>query len=183
MKSFIVTLVTSAFLAACHGQQAPDSPPRASVAGGAGRTASASASMGRTQGGERAVYSLVEKLLSDPRIVKKPWIEMQRAFPDGCQQTPDSTEIICPPMDGVTRISAMASGHGIVELTMTSPVTCEELRAVVVNRFGPSKTTSTNGCSGDWDLSEYMATGYLRVSKGKKDPAKLSLQFGVVQGP
>ncbi len=85
-------------------------------------------------------------------------------------------------MNGVTRISAMASVHGMVEIAMVPPVTCDELRAVVIKRFGPAKATSTNGCSGDWDLGKYMQTGYLRISRGKKDLVKVTLQFGVEQG-
>ncbi|MDO9238156.1 MAG: hypothetical protein Q7U28_19240 [Aquabacterium sp.] len=124
-----------------------------------------------------SAHQLVEGLIKDPRIVTWSWREMQRAFPEGCQKTPEAIEITCPPMNGVTRISAMSSGRGMVEIAMEPPVTCDELRAVVIKRFGSAKTTSTNGCSGDWDLGKYMKTGYLRISKGKKDPAKVTLQL------
>ena len=141
------------------------------------------ASAAPTESDAGPVYQLVEGLIKDPGIVAWPWRAMQRAFPEECQQTPDTIEITCPPMDGVTRITAITSGHGTVEIAMVSPVTCDDLRAVVIKRFGPAKTTSTNGCSGDWDLGKYMKTGYLRISKGKKDSAKVTLQFGVEQGP
>lgn len=169
-------LMTWLFLTACHGQQTNsvlNAANRASEEGKANVTAASS----------QSAYKLIDGLIKDPRIVEQPWLVMQRAFPDGCQQALNSTEVICPALAGVIRISAMASGHGIVEVGMTSPVTCDELRAVVIRRFGPAQTTSVNGCSGDWDLSQYMKSGYLRISKGKKDPSKVSLQFGVEQGP
>lgn len=183
MRSLIVLMVSSALLSACHAQQTTDSSHRASPAGGSVEVKNAPTSINRPSDSAQGAYLLVEKLLSDPRIVTRSWKEMRRAFPDGCQQVAGDTEIICPPIAGVTRISAIASGHGIVELTMTSPVTCDGVRAVVVNRFGPSTKNSINGCSADWSLGEYMKTGYLRLSKGKKDPGKVSLQFGVEQGP
>jgi hypothetical protein len=175
MRPLIVLIMSSAFLLACHGQQATDIHPISNFASGVSGT--------ETQRHPWTAYAAIDRLLTDPRIVEKSWNEIQRAFPEECQQMPDTTEIACPPMLGVTRISVIASGHGIVDILMAAPVTCEEIRAVVVQRFGPAKTTSTNGCSGDWDLSKYMKTGYLRISRGKKDPTKVSLQFGVEQGP
>lgn len=177
MKSLIFLILSGAFLMGCHGQQIGSGRASASAASEASPDQAALSKSGAS------AYALVEGLIKDPSIVERSWRDIKQALPEGCQQSADSTEVTCPPMDGVTWISVMASGSGIVEVVMTAPVTCEGLRSVVIKRFGSAKTTSANGCSGDWDLRRYMKTGYLRISKGKKDPGKVSLQFGVEQGP
>lgn len=180
MKSLIFLLLSGFCLMGCQGQQVVSSGEgysNATVPSSDHPSAPKNAKSGAS------AYTLVEGLIKDPAIVERSWSDIKRALPEGCQQSADSTEVTCPPIDGVTRISVMASGSGIVEVVMSTPATCEELRSVVIKRFGPAKTTSANGCSGDWDLRRYMKTGYLRIAKGKKDPAKVSLQFGVEQGP
>lgn len=182
MKSLTLLIIIGFWLTGCQAQQAttsvaPDNAERREEFG------TGDSSTSKAPRSSLAALALVEGLIKDPRIVERSWSQIQRSLPSGCQKTDDSPDVDCPHIDGVKRISVIALGHGVVDLELTFPLTCEDLRAVVVKRFGPAKKTAANGCSGDWNLQTFMKTGYLRLSKGKKDPAKVSLQFGVDQGP
>ncbi len=132
---------------------------------------------------ESEAIQLLESLIKDPKIVKKNWQGMKESFPKGCKKSPEIYELDCPAIDGIARIAASASGNGLIELTFTPPISCSAIRSIVIKRFGAADYSSPNGCSGDWNLSKHLKTGYLRISQGKRDSTKTTIQFGVEQGP
>lgn len=132
---------------------------------------------------EIAAIQLLESLLKDPKIVNKNWQGMKESFPKGCEKSLDRYDLDCPPVEGIARIAASASGHGLIELTFIHPISCGDIRSIITKRFGTAEYSSPNGCSGNWSLSKHLKTGYLRISQGKKDATKTTVQFGVEQGP
>lgn len=128
-------------------------------------------------------YQLVESLIKNPRFLEKPWSEMRKAYPAGCSKPDDSPDLTCPFMEGVVRLSATASGSGIVDVVFSDPVTCEGLYDVISRRFGAGQIEGGNKCAATWKLGQWVKRGHLRVSKGKKDPSKIFFQMAIEQGP
>lgn len=126
---------------------------------------------------------LLESLLKDPKIANMTWQEMKESFPKGCKKRHDIYDLECPPIEGITRIAASASGNGLIEITFTPPVACKDIRSIVSKRFGEAEYNSPNGCSGNWNISKQLKRGYLRISQGKRETSNTTLQFGVEQGP
>ena len=130
-----------------------------------------------------AAYQVVENLIKDPAILEKSWPEMRVAFPAGCSNSQDSPELACPSLEGVVRMSATASGTGMVDVVMSDPVQCDRLYEVVSKRFGPGQVEVGNKCASTWKLQWGSKHGHLRLSRGKKDPSKIFLQMAMEQGP
>lgn len=165
MKPLIATLIVCLCAAACNGQAKDTNIPVKAVT-------------------LPPALALVDGVIATPQLLSKPWREMKAAFPGGCSQAPESPELNCPPIEGVVRISAMTGGLGLIDIVMTNPISCEEVYEVVQRRYGPGDLPNpSNKCSARWNLSKHIKTGYIRISKGKQDPSKLFLQFGVEQGP
>ena len=143
---------------------------------GAGARADAS-------GEQTAAYQLVDSLVSQPRLLAKPWPQMRKAFPAACSKGPDAPDLTCPPMAGVRRLSATASGTGMIDLVLADPVSCEQLYEVISKRLGPGNVEAGNKCTVRWSMQPEGRRVHVRLSRGKKDPGQIHFQMAMEQGP
>ena len=175
MKTCLLAAFLSLFSLQACGQ--PSDPPASMVA--------TPTTTGSPQTDVAApAYRLVEGIIANPKILERPWSEMRKVFPVGCQKKGDDPDLICPPMAGVVELSASDGGLGIIDVVFSDPpVTCERVRAVISKRFGPGKSWKGNGCAAEWSLGGRVKHGYIDLRPNPQDPTKIIFQMAVEQGP
>lgn len=129
-------------------------------------------------------YTVIERLVKDPRILEKSWPEMRPFFPRGCVQQKNSPDLVFPPIPGLLRLSVTASGEGIIDAVFSSDcVSFESLCDTVRKRLGSCDQNNCSRSAAQWDLSPWVKRGNLRIHKGKKNPDTIFFQMAIEQGP
>ncbi|MDE2400041.1 MAG: hypothetical protein KGL90_00040 [Burkholderiales bacterium] len=169
---FFVPLLTSLWSASCTSATTvePSLPPVAS---------SASSGMPVTQSWE----VLVESLANHPEVLTKDWAAMRRILPTGCFRNSDSRDLNCPPMEGVVRVSVDPGPTGIVDVVLKFPASCDQIYTLMSRHLGKGFLEDGDKCSAEWKLNRWVKRANANLSRGRKDPSLLYLQFAIEQGP
>lgn len=126
---------------------------------------------------------LVESLAKHPDVLTKDWSGFRRVLPVGCFRDTGSRDLSCPEMSGIVRIAVDPGPLGIVDVVLTAPANCEEIYSVLSKRFGRGIIEGGDKCSVEWNLNRLVKRASANISRGRKDPSQIYLQFAIEQGP
>lgn len=126
---------------------------------------------------------LVESLANHPEVLTKDWAAVRRILPAGCFRNADSRELSCPPMEGVVRVSVDPGPAGIVDVVLMSPANCDQIYTLMSRYLGKGSLEDGDKCSAEWKLNRWVKRANANLSRGRKDPSLLYLQFAIEQGP
>ncbi|MCA6218249.1 hypothetical protein KGA65_17075 [Ideonella sp. B7] len=127
--------------------------------------------------------ALVEPLADHPEVLTQDWSAIRSLLPVGCFRNASSSQVDCPPMAGVVRISVVPGPLGIIDIVLKQPATCDALYDILRQRFGKGQQEKGSTCYARWTLGKRVQHAYVNVSPGRKDPSLLYLQFAIEQGP
>lgn len=126
---------------------------------------------------------VVESLASHPEVLTQRWDGLRRVLPVGCFRNSEGRDISCPPMEGVVRISADPGPSSIVDVVLQAPASCDQIYALMSRYLGHGSLEGGDKCSAEWKLDRWVKRASANLSRGRKDPSLLYLQFAVEQGP
>ena len=126
---------------------------------------------------------LVESLAGHPEVLTKSWRGLRRVLPVACFRSADSRDLSCAPMAGVERISADPGPNGIIDVVLKAPASCDQVYSLMSRHLGKGSLDGGDKCSAEWKLDRWVKRASANLSRGRKDPSLLYLQFAVEQGP
>lgn len=126
---------------------------------------------------------LVESLASHPEALTKSWPHFRRVLPVGCLKNTSNRDLSCPPMEGVVRLSVDSGPLGIVDVVLKDPANCDQIYALMSRYFGKGVLEDGDKCNAEWKLGRWVKGGSANLSRGRKEPSQLYLQFAIEQGP
>ena len=132
---------------------------------------------------ETSWLDLVESLAAHPDVLTKDWSGFRRVLPAGCFKTSGSRDLSCPQIAGVVRISVDPGPLGLVDVVLSAPANCEDIYSVLSKRFGRGTLEGGDKCSAEWNLNRFVKRASANISRGRKDPSQIYLQFAIEQGP
>ena len=133
--------------------------------------------------GAQTWQTLVESLASHPEVLTKDWTGVRRVLPVGCVQNPADRDLSCPPMAGVVRLSVDLGPTGIVDVVLKATANCDQIYTLMSHHFGKGSLDGGDKCNAEWGLNRWVKRARANVSRGRKDPSLLYLQFAVEHEP
>ncbi|MFZ4550380.1 MAG: hypothetical protein ACOYNB_01025 [Aquabacterium sp.] len=127
--------------------------------------------------------TLVTSLALHPEVLTQNWAGVRRVLPAGCFQNAGSRDLNCPPLEGVVRVSVDPGPAGMIDVVLKAPADCDQIYALMSRHLGKGALENNDKCSAEWSLKRWVKRASANLSKGRKDPSQLYLQFAVEQGP
>lgn len=127
--------------------------------------------------------ALVESLAAHPDVLTKDWSSFRRVLPVGCFKNSGGRDLSCPPIEGVVSLSVDPGPLGIVDVVLKGPASCDQIYALMSRHFGKGSLEDGDKCNAEWKLNRWVKRASANLSKGRKDPSLLYLQFAIEQGP
>jgi hypothetical protein len=127
--------------------------------------------------------SVVEPLATHPDVLTKDWSGFRRILPLGCFKDAGDRAVKCPLLDGIVRISIDPGPQGIVDVVLNAPADCAQIYALLSKHFGRGSVENGDLCMVEWKLGHWVKHASANLTRGRKDPSQIHLQFAVEQGP